>query len=112
MRRDINFKRELMLIENMKVIEIKKIALVQIVAAVYESKKAETTGFLGGDARRSRFIVEFAQPAQIVERKPSSIGYDNEWKRIREIISKDYDFIGGFHSHLKTIVQDKLEKKS
>ncbi len=95
----------------MEVVEIKREAFVQIVAAAYESLRVECTGFLGGEKYGRRIEVRLAQPAQMVERRPGSAVYDNEWKRIREIISRDYDFLGGFHSHLKTIVQEKLKRR-
>ncbi|MCU0642163.1 MAG: hypothetical protein MUF61_01105 [archaeon] len=96
----------------MKVVEIKKPALVQMIAAVYEPiKPLECTGLLGGEMNGDRIKVRLAQPAQIVDRRPASVDYANEWKRIRDLISRSYDFLGGFHSHLRTIVQEDSEKR-
>jgi hypothetical protein len=98
------------LIAKMRIVEIRKPALVQMVAAAYESFRVECTGFLGGSRRGDNFEILVAQPAQIVERKPSSSDYGGEWKRIKYVVGRGYDFLGGFHSHLSTYIRRKKKR--
>jgi len=98
----------------MKTVEIRKQALVQMIASAYEALRVETCGFLAGEIAKTgkRYYVELAQPLQIADRKPGAIEYETRYgERLKKTIERSYDFLGGFHTHLRTRVQKKGEIK-